>query len=275
MLDLALAYGEDWPVFPLGRGRKTPAGGRGFLDATRDPDQITRWWTADPLANIGIATGGAGLVVVDVDAHDDGPDGWSSWCKLVTEHAPGGELVDTWEVTTPSGGQHCYFLAPAGEPIRNSASKLAPGVDTRGQGGYVVAAGSSTPAGDYVLDRDHPVAPLPPWLDALLRPPRPTRERSSQARTAPLVQPRDAYAAAALEAEVAEVAAAPVGTRNHRLNEAAFNLGQLVGARKLDAGTVASSLLAAALSAGLTEREASQTVESGLVAGIREPRAAA
>lgn len=274
MIDAALAYvGAGWPVFTLGRGRKTPAGGRGFHDATLDPEQVHQWWTDHPRANIGVAAGAAGLVVIDVDAHDDGPDGWANWCALVAAHADA--WPDTFEVTTPSGGQHIYFAAPAGEPVRNSASKLAPGVDVRASGGYVVAAPSATDAGRYTVDRGHPVAPLPAWLERLLRPPRPVPLRPTQARTAPLVRPRDRYAAAALEAEVAEVVGAPVGTRNDRLNTAAYNLGQLVGAGKIDAGTVVAALLTAAVSAGLSEREASQTVESGLVAGVREPRVAA
>ncbi len=74
---------------------------------------------------------------------------------------------------------------------------------------------------------------------------------------------------------MAEVVGAPVGTRNDRLNVAAFNLGQLVGAGKIDAGTVVAALLTAAVSAGLSEREATSTVESGIAAGIREPRVAA
>lgn len=276
MLDAALAYvSVGWPVFPLGRGRKTPATRNGLHDATLDAEQVHRWWTENPDANIGIATGAAGLVVVDVDAHDDGPDGFANWCQLVTDHAPDGRLVDTLEVTTPSGGQHVYFTAPAGDPIRNSASKLAPGVDVRAAGGYVVAAPSTTPAGAYRVDRGHPLAPLPPWLERMLRPPETARSRPIQARTAPLVAPRNRYAAAALEAEVAEVAGAPVGTRNHRLNAAAFNLGQLVGAGKLDAGTVVATLTDAALAAGMADREIAGTVGSGLAAGMREPRAAA
>lgn len=275
MLAAALAYvGAGWPVFPCARGGKAPATGRGFHDATLDSEQVHQWWTDQPRANIGIATGAAGLVVVDVDSKPE-VDGWTTWCQLVTDHAPDGLLVDTFEVTTPSGGQHVFFAAPAGEPVRNSASKLAPGVDVRAFGGYVVAAPSVTVAGRYTVDREHPVAPLPAWLDALLRPQRVARERPAQARPTPLVRPRDRYAAAALEAEVAAVVGAPVGTRNERLNTAAYNLGQLVGAGKVDAGTVAAALVAAALSAGLSEREATQTVESGLAAGIREPRVAA
>ena len=273
MIAAALAYvGAGWPVFPCARGGKHPATGRGFHDATLDSEQVHQWWTDTPAANIGIATGAAGLVVVDVDAHDDGPDGWANWCALVAAHADA--WPDTFEVTTPSGGQHIYFTAPAGEPVRNSASKLAPGVDVRGVGGYVVAAPSVTAAGRYTVDREHPVAPLPDWLERLLRPAPTVRPAvvASHLHRRPKV---DGYAAAALEAEVAAVVAAPVGTRNDRLNTAADNLGQLVGAGKVDAGTVVAALLTAAVSAGLTEREATGTVESGLAAGIREPRVAA
>ena len=272
MLAAALTYAAaGWPTFPLRPRGKVPATATGFKAATTDPEQVRAWWTATPTANIGISTGGAGLVVVDVDAKPDGPDGFANWCALATAEAD--TEPETFEVLTPSGGMHVYFLAPAGEPVRNSASKLAPAVDVRGVGGYVVGAPSVTDAGRYELDRDHPVAPCPAWLERLLRP---------APKVRPAVVPRphhrpkvDGYAAAALEAEVAEVVAAPVGTRNHRLNTAAFSLGQLVGAGKVDAGTVAAALVAAGLSAGLTEREASQTVESGMAAGIREPRAAA
>ena len=91
----------------------------------------------------------------------------------------------------------------------------------------------------------------------------------------PLVARLDPYAAAALEAECQAVAKAPNGTRNHRLNEAAFSLGQLVGAGKIDAHAVTVSLLAAASSAGLTGAESARTLESGLAAGLRAPRAVA
>ena len=71
MLDAALAYAAlGWAVFPLAPGTKRPliAGGGGFKAATRDAEQIRRWWTETPDANIGVATGKvSGISVVDVD----------------------------------------------------------------------------------------------------------------------------------------------------------------------------------------------------------------
>lgn len=88
-----------------------------------------------------------------------------------------------------------------------------------------------------------------------------------------LVGGGDAYAAAALRAECADVAATGEGGRNHRLNAAAFSLGTLIGAGRLDENTATAALLDAALSAGLGEREAERTITSGLTAGRAHPRA--
>src|SRR5690348_8096464 len=66
LLDAALRYGElGYPVFPCAAGTKTPLTEHGFLDATTDPEQIERWWSQHPGANIGVHT--QGLVVVDTD----------------------------------------------------------------------------------------------------------------------------------------------------------------------------------------------------------------
>lgn len=111
------------------------------------------------------------------------------------------------------------------------------------------------------------IADLPGWLLRLLRPP----------VTLPPLAPRrrdfgDAYVVAAFDQEVAAVANAVEGTRNHQLNESAFRLGTLVGAGKLDAQEVGHALLDAALRCGLGQREAEATILSGLRAGARNPR---
>ncbi|MBF0171497.1 MAG: DUF3987 domain-containing protein, partial [Nitrospinae bacterium] len=82
----------------------------------------------------------------------------------------------------------------------------------------------------------------------------------------------EAYADAALRGEVAKVAAAPPGCRNDTLNTAAFALGTLIGSGQLAQETAESRLMAAAMAAGLTEREARATIASGINAGVSHPR---
>lgn len=82
----------------------------------------------------------------------------------------------------------------------------------------------------------------------------------------------DRYAAKALADECAAVAGTTEGSRNHRLNIAAFNLGQLVGAGALDRAVVEDALRVAARAAGLTDHEVGPTITSGLNAGTAQPR---
>ena len=83
----------------------------------------------------------------------------------------------------------------------------------------------------------------------------------------------DRYINKALIDEINDVRSTPEGGRNHRLNKAAFNLGQFVGAGLLDEMTVRRELYSAAVACGLTEREAASTILSGLRGGTATPRA--
>lgn len=142
-LDYALAYaGMGWRVFPVVHGQKVPMRGtNGVSDATCNLDQVRAWWTANPNANIGIAMG-QGIVAIDVDVAD-GKQGAESWDALVYQHA----LAPTVQSITGSGGWHFLFRAPPGVRIPNSTSKLGPGLDVRGDGGYIVAEPSIHPNG--------------------------------------------------------------------------------------------------------------------------------
>jgi len=62
---------SGWPIFPLNGKIPAIAGGRGVLDATTDPGQITEWWTRLPTANIGAGVPD-GLLVIDVDPRNGG-----------------------------------------------------------------------------------------------------------------------------------------------------------------------------------------------------------
>lgn len=142
MLDHALALAaQGFRVFPLEPGGKTPALATDWKKiATSDPERVrAMWW--DPVMevdlpyNVGIATG-QGLVVLDVDMKD-GKDGERSLRLLEMLFE---ELPATRQVRTPSGGRHLYFRTD--RRLGNSASRIADGVDLRGEGGFVVGPGS-------------------------------------------------------------------------------------------------------------------------------------
>ncbi len=141
MIDVALAYADRGiAVFPC--VGKRPLTEHGFHDATDDHEQIARWWTVHPDAAIGRPTGeAAGVWVLDID-----------------DPAKLAELPTTYRVDTPSGGAHLYFAWDNDAPIRTRAG-VWPGVDTRGSGGYVLAAGSP----GYV-ERGGTIAHAPAWL---------------------------------------------------------------------------------------------------------------
>ena len=103
--------------------------------ATTDPIQIETWWSRRPNANIGVATGKKSDVwVLDVDVKHDG---LASLDKLAAES--GEDWLPTMTALTGSFGLHFYFRYDASRPVKNSVSKIAPGLDVRGDGGYVVA----------------------------------------------------------------------------------------------------------------------------------------
>jgi len=135
-LDCALSYSAlGIPVFPT-KPNKSPYTARGFKDATTKPQVIRAWWREHPKAGIGIPTGNAsGWLVLD---RDDRHGGDASLCALVEQH---GDLPSTQEAATPSGGAHYVFKYPSGVTLGNSAGKLGKGLDTRGEGGYIVAPG--------------------------------------------------------------------------------------------------------------------------------------
>jgi len=119
--------------------------------ATTDASQVRAWVRQTPTTNVGIATGAdSGIVVVDVDPRHGGD---ASLAKL--------GLPATYTVKTGGDGHHHYFEHP-GIEVPNSAGKLGPGIDIRGDGGFVVAPPSSHISGhSYEVTADHPLAPFP------------------------------------------------------------------------------------------------------------------
>lgn len=166
IIPFAKAYAsKGWQCFPLRPRDKTPIV-RWADVATTDETMLTGWWDNNPDANIGIACGKrSGIVVIDVDA---GKGGYESLEVLQDQH---GRFPSTPVAQTGGGGEHIFFKHP-GVEIRNSASRLAPGIDVRGDGGYVVAAPSIHPNGNEykwtVRPSETPLADLPDWIVKLL-----------------------------------------------------------------------------------------------------------
>jgi hypothetical protein len=146
-------------VFPCRPRDKRPATANGLKDATTDADLIRQWWRINPDYNVAIATGAVSRIfVIDIDDHD----AEFELRKLEAEH---GELPSSIEVIT-ARGRHIYFRWPA-QPVRNSTGKIAPGIDVRGDGGYVLVPPSVHPSGKkyaWSVDCSDSVAEAPEWL---------------------------------------------------------------------------------------------------------------
>jgi hypothetical protein len=128
--------------------------------ATTDARQIESWWKQRPTAGVGIATGG-GMFVVDIDVQHAGDEALH---QLEMEH---GELPETWRCQTASGGTHAYFRCA--DSVRNRVG-VWPGIDVRGDGGYVVAPPTTLEGGrSYAWESEYAphevqLAPAPSWL---------------------------------------------------------------------------------------------------------------
>ncbi|MEU5975619.1 bifunctional DNA primase/polymerase [Streptomyces sp. NPDC047315] len=265
--------------------------GHGVHDATTDPAAVRALFAAAPWATgYGIACGRPPhhLIGIDLDvfgAH--GPDGGggdrgtggprsnsgggadhssvdgagadraladslSSLQDIALRHLF--TIPETVTVLTPSGGRHLWLTGPADVVVPNSASRLAPGIDVRGAGGYLVGPGSVTPQGRYRLApgsaRLTP-APCPRALLHLVAPP--ARPHHPSPATARAAGPGRAQG----QGLVHFVLAAHEGQRNTRLFWAAC--------RAYENGfgdALADALVNAAVRAGLTEREARATIDS-------------
>jgi hypothetical protein len=284
-LQAALTYGRlGWPVVPLNspisggcscdRGRECASPGKHpwvrWSDGggSTDLEQIHWWFRKRPESGVAILTGRerSGLFVVDIDIDKGGA---STIAALEAERGP---LPETLTATTGSGGRHYIFDYSAGSKVKQGAGDLGPGVDTRSDGGLIVAAPSLHRSGRrYAWDNwGTPPAELPAWVVERLMPAPPAPPVS-------LPPPSSArgnrYAEAALERTVKELLAlTAVGVRNNSLNAAAYAMGRLVGAGLISPDRVGHYLLDAAITIGLGQSEAEATILSGLRAGVAQPR---
>lgn len=145
---------------------KNPRTAHGFKDATTNAGQVAAWAAQWPDALVGVPTGKAsGLLVLDVDVKN-GKDGFA------TLQAMGWNLPATRTHRTKNGGgAHYLFRAPDGILLKSSAGNLGDGLDTRGDGGYIVW----WPAHGGEVEHADTVADVPPYLVDALQAPTPRK----------------------------------------------------------------------------------------------------
>lgn len=261
-----------WAIFPVSRN-KVPLVKGGCHAATTMQDQIDAWADEFPWANVAVACGDVnGIAVLDVDY----PEGVDCLARIFEQDfEPFGETI---EAATPSGGRHYYFIQPD-VTLKNRAGHIAPGLDIRSTGGSIIAPPSMHRSGrryEWVNSPDRwcsdgfvMPAPMPYWLRmkaAAEKPVDPVKARASRAR------PPSSNPHKVLDMEETELRQARPGTRNYALNKAAFVFGQFAAENAVGEAEAEARLMAAALSIGLTDREALPTIKGGFRAGLGQPR---
>ena len=272
-LDEALNYAaHGWQAFPLKPSSKLPATPRSFYDATSNPATLRRWFAQGYPYNVGVRSGVAsGVFILDID----GDRGAASLRELELKH---GRLSPTLTSTTGKG-HHYWFLT--NNPVPSSIGRIAPGIDIRGDGGYVVAPPSIHPNGRVYrwVDYSIPLAAAPGWLiDLAQRIPSPPSLPTSPPLRLISSERSGSYGRAALEQEIAALSQAAKGSRNDTLNRASFRLYQLVAGGELDGDEVEQRLIEAAHANGLISdpddgpAKVRATIRSAADAAKRYPR---
>jgi len=277
--DYALLGCPVFPVVPLGKVPVIPNAhpkgdplrttcharcgrdGHGLWDATLDLERIARWWHRWPRANVGIRTGEA-FDALDLDG-ELGIDSFDAWC---VEHEVNIDYEVVPVVTTPSGGLH-YYWRPIGHGNR---TKMIPGVDWRGTGGYVVAAESVREDGAYrwLTEYSDPVDPPPPLVDLVCATEAPLPPAARPCAPPGPGEARNGYVVAVLRNACDDIARARhpgpgvAGERHDTLCRMAMRVMGYVKGGELDGGLAVQWLTNAALSVGLGDAEITDAIAS-------------
>lgn len=252
-VEQALRLARRLPVFPCAENKR-PCCPHGFKDSTRDPAAIRELWRLHPGPLVAWPTGEAsGIDVLDVDPRHGGGD----WLAESTDALP-----VTRRHQTRSGGFHILFRHAPG--VRNSAGRIAPGVDVRGCGGYVI----HWPATGCAVENERDLAEWPKWLLRLALPPPPPKPQPLPASKT------EANSRAALMVTRAtdRVRTARQGQRHFQLRAAAATLGGLLWHLGWSEAQLADYLVALVMSTGAEDRaNAERTAAWAIDRGRRSP----
>jgi hypothetical protein len=256
--DWALAHASrGWRVFPLRPNSKKPRKEGWPENASADPARIRTHWARYPDDNIGVACGeGSNPFVIDFD-NADATDAFEAGWGLIP--------TTLWSETPH--GHHAWFLWRVG--LGCTVGRLGFGIDTRGEGGFVVAPGSSIDGQAYawLTDEDQEIAEAPTCLTPAL-----AKVSAMNVPSRPRAIPSHVDVEKILDDRCYAIREARNGTRNVTLNDAALMLGHYVGAGRISRERVEDGLLESARAVGLPDSEAMATMTSGLDAGVRQPR---
>jgi hypothetical protein len=248
-LDMALSLASDGiPVFPCRRPDKRPTCPNGFYDATSDTAAVKQLWTAHPGNLIGVPTGAvSGLFAADIDS--------GRHASAAEWHQQNQHRLQTRVHRTESGGLHLLFRHHSG--LRNSQSKLAHGVDTRGEGGYIIWWPAHVTQSSSGIGA--PLEHVPEWMVRALIPPPP-----------PPPPPKSHYDSLSNFGGILRaVAFASPGEKSALLFWGACRMGEAVCAGKIPSHVAAELLREAALRAGWQDdmRKMETTIRNGLHTG--------
>jgi hypothetical protein len=197
LYNLACSYADQGLKLLWFKLDKTP-GIAWSTESSNDRAKLHEWfYHLEPgQRRIGIKTGqdSRGIVVIDIDVNKKNKiTGEIADTRSVEEkkdyiRETYGELPETVEVHTPSGGRHLYYIAD--RPVA-TLKKIFPGdpidIDSRGDGGVVVAPDEM----HYITDGEFHIsnmAPLPEWLyDILARRNPLTRNKTEYTGEIPLI----------------------------------------------------------------------------------------
>lgn len=259
--DMALHYASTfgWSVHPV-NVKKQPITPHGRNDATRNEQTIKKWFKNG--AQIGVATGKeSNLFVLDIDYDEQrGINGYETLEYLESIH---GKLPETPQQRTGRGGtQYLFRYAPG---LKNTSGKIGMGIDTRGDGGYIVVAPSKSTYGPYewlVLPDDIPLADPPQWIIEALR-------EAEKPATPQTNGNERSYCQKMLGQAVARVATATDGQKHKMLLKMARWLGGFVP--MLSEEEIESALFAAVELRAADHHNARKTIRDGIAYGMQQP----